>query len=143
MKKNIINMGSRGMRNNNPFNMNKTDSLWLGLVPGSDVRFASFIDLEHGVRAGLINLFNGYFSRNLTLRQIVGKYAPASDNNNELAYVEAIRKKTGIIGEQVPSKGQWLSVASAILFHENGFEVMNVDQLKEVVIKFKLSSYGG
>jgi hypothetical protein len=132
---------SRGLRNNNPFNLRLGDSNWQGEITGEDPDFEVFSDIRYGIRAGLINLYNVYFSKNLTLRQIIAKYAPASDNNNELAYVDSIVKLTGVIPEQIPGKDKWLSIAAAIMYHENGSEVKTVAELVEIVNDFKLTYY--
>jgi hypothetical protein len=134
-------MKSRGMKNNNPFNIIETDTTWLGEVRDKDLKFEGFSDLKYGLRAGLINLYNVYFSKGLTLRQLLAKYAPAADNNNEKAYLDAVVRRTGVIPEQVPIKSKWLDISSAILYHENGFQVKTPDELREVVLEFKLIQY--
>lgn len=80
----------RGVRNKNPFNLRKTSAKWIGLIGEDDKGFCIFDTMENGVRAGSINLRNGYFKKGLSIKEIVARYAPAEDNNNEEAYVKAI-----------------------------------------------------
>lgn len=140
---------SRGTRNKNPFNMNR-GALWFGEINGTDERFASFKTMDLGVRAGLINLYNGYFSRCLTIEKIVMKYSPGSDNITKTdpdgmkqvkAYANAIYKRSGVAPGDVPEKKKWLAVAEAILFHENGAVVYNVSELLRVVNLYSLRNY--
>lgn len=83
--------------NNNPFNIRKTNISWLGEVVESFTgsNFERFNTLELGIRAGLKNLENGYFSKQMTLRQIIERYAPKSENNTE-SYIRYVSTKTGI-----------------------------------------------
>ena len=132
---------SRGIRNNNPFNLNKGHIAWNGEIEGTDPRFSVFVDMKSGIRAGLINLYKGYFARGLTLRAMINKYAPASDNNDVDAYIKAITKWTGVGALQVPVKAKWLHVAWAILYHENGMQVKSLSELEEIVKVCNLTYY--
>ena len=52
---------TRGIRNNNPFNIKRSSSRWLGKVPfkdSSDQVFEQFTDIDYGLRAGFILLRN-------------------------------------------------------------------------------------
>lgn len=141
---------TRGLKNNNPFNMNRTLTMWLGEVQGDDERFASFKTLEYGIRAGLINLYNGYFSNRLTVRRIVMKYSPPQDNKSKEdpdgmisveGYIKTIVKRSGVGSEEIVSKGSWLKVAEAILYHENGMVVKTVNELGRICVKYNLINY--
>lgn len=82
--------GSTSYRNNNPGNLRfvgQRESV------GKDERgFAIFPNFEAGKRALLSDL-NAKFTRNpnLTIEGLIHVYAPASDNNNEKAYVDFIK----------------------------------------------------
>jgi hypothetical protein len=53
--------------------------------------FLVFDNLQNGVRAGMLNLFNSYFRANInTVEGIINKYAPASDNNNTPEYISNV-----------------------------------------------------
>lgn len=79
---------TRGVRNNNPFNICKSSSRWLGKVSSEDSRFEKFLTLNYGVRAGVILVRN--YIRNYKLqdvRSIISRFAPPSENNTE-SYVK-------------------------------------------------------
>jgi hypothetical protein len=124
---------SRGIKNNNPFNLAKSTIQWNNEIKGTDPKFCSFLTLEAGLRAGLINLYNGYFSQGLTVMQIVDKYAPASDNNeNNRNYVDFICKYTGLASFSIPDPADYLKVAWAILYFENGIQVKSISDLEAI-----------
>lgn len=132
---------TRGEKNNNPFNLNQSSSNWLGEVkPSQDSRFAQFESQELGLRAGLITLYNGYFSHNLPLTGILAKYAPNAENDT-MAYVYSVCTRTGLEPLEVPKKNDWLKVASAILYHENGKQIASPDELKQVAKMYNLTYY--
>ena len=123
---------TRGIRNNNPYNMRKGKSSWKGLVGSDDKGFCVFDNMVNGVRAGTINLRNGYFNLKLNISQIVAKYAPASDDNNETAYIKTIVSfnKERFSPNSVPyTEEDKLLVAKAIIFHENGSNAGVTDEM--------------
>jgi hypothetical protein len=67
---------------------------WEGLV-GSVNGKLQFNAMSNGVRAGVINLYNGYFKKgNNTLRGIFKVYAPSGDGaNNPLNYANFVAGK--------------------------------------------------
>src|SRR5215475_347229 len=73
----------RGLRNNNPGNIE--DGPFAKALPGykgSDGRFAVFETPEHGLNA-MDQLLTAYGRRGLkTVGEVIGRWAPASDNNN-------------------------------------------------------------
>lgn len=84
-----------GIQNNNPFNIRDVGIPWQGLV-GSNQGFCVFIDLEHGIRAGIINLGNVIkYSHDGTIASYLPIYAPASENNTA-AYIQTVSTDTGI-----------------------------------------------
>jgi len=71
----------RGIRNNNPLNIEKGQA-WEGLAPAqdqTDSRFAVFVDMPHGVRAGAKTMltYQGYGLR--TVHGIIDRWNPKSD----------------------------------------------------------------
>lgn len=75
-------MKTRGLRNNNPFNIRKSKSRWLGKIKGNDNEFETFDSLEHGYRAGLILLANYYKKYKLhSVGAILRRFAPSTENN--------------------------------------------------------------
>ena len=132
---------SRGLRNNNPFNLKENNVAWMGAITDKDEVFEGFVSLDLGIRAGLVNLYNGYFSQGLTLRKIIAKYAPGSDGNDEKSYVDTVSRRSGVIPELTPGKSKWLSIASAMLYVENGVEVASPDRLRSLCINYNLINY--
>jgi hypothetical protein len=83
----------RGLRDNNPLNVNSDG--WKGEI-SSDGQEAVFSDTVYGLRAAAIVLFNYFTLYGLdNLNDIIGRYAPASDGNDVAGYVSYVSKKTG------------------------------------------------
>jgi len=84
-------MTPRGIRNNNPANIKHGPSKWMGLSSQqSDEVFCSFTKPEFGIRAAA-KLLQVYQERHelMTLRQIIGRWAPPSENDTS-AYLTAV-----------------------------------------------------
>ncbi|CAE6760025.1 hypothetical protein R69619_03330 [Paraburkholderia nemoris] len=74
--------GSKGLRNNNPGNLEAGAFATAHGAVGSDGRFAIFPTMQAGVDAHAALLDSNYYAKGLdTPRKIIGKYAPASENN--------------------------------------------------------------
>ena len=78
-------MVTRGMRNNNPFNIVRSSSRWLGLSKfKTDPKFCEFDDLNYGLRAGLMLIANYVRYRHLvSVKSIIERFAPPSENDTE------------------------------------------------------------
>lgn len=113
----------RGIRNNNPGNLNYAGQAGATLEGGEGGRFAVFESMQHGV-AALYKQLQLYFKRGInTLSSIVKTYAPASDNNNVDAYISALTKATGKSANEVLDSGDTATIArlmKGIVDHENG-----------------------
>ncbi|TYP98930.1 hypothetical protein C7447_102248 [Tenacibaculum adriaticum] len=124
----------RGIRNFNPGNIriNPVNN-WQGVIDRSkntDGAFEQFKTMEFGVRA-LFRLLETYLrkSPNMTLRQLILKYAPEKENNSE-AYMQAVASS---IGQDIDGEvSQWFSdgvskkqLVRAIIKHENGRHIAN------------------
>lgn len=85
----------RGIRNNNPGNIEFGTFARRQGATGSDGRFATFETPEQGIVAAE-NLLKSYISRGTnTIEKIVSRWAPPSENNTE-AYINQVVKRTGI-----------------------------------------------
>jgi hypothetical protein len=85
----------RGLRNNNPGNLNYAGQAGAEKESGPGGRFAVFGSMQEGI-AALIRQLALYASRGIdTISEIVKKYAPAADGNNVAAYIAALVKATG------------------------------------------------
>lgn len=87
---------TRGIRNNNPGNINFAGQAGALKEGGADGRFAVFPTMVDGV-AALDKQLNLYLSRGKnTISQIVSTYAPGADKNNEAAYRSYLSRVTGL-----------------------------------------------
>jgi len=118
---------SRGIRNNNPGNIDwNRNNNWvgqLGIEQGvSNPRFARFDTMENGVRALGRNLLT-YFGRGLdTVAEIIGRWAPTNENNTS-AYASAVARELGVgVNQRLNLRDENIltKLATAIIRHENG-----------------------
>ena len=81
----------RGLRNNNPGNIRISKTKYLGEVqPSQDSAFKQFQSIDYGYRAMFVLLEHYCKARGLkTIRQIINRYAPASENNTD-AYIQQV-----------------------------------------------------
>jgi hypothetical protein len=113
---------ARGVRNNNPGNIEYGAFAKSRGATGSDGRFAIFPTPEQGIAAqeGLL-LGSGYHGGDKkTVSAIIGKYAPSSDGNPVSAYVDYVAKRAGVKPDQVLSRDEVKKVAAAMREFENG-----------------------
>lgn len=92
----------RGYRNNNPLNIRISRDNWLGKVsPNTDGTFEQFSDIIYGYRAAIKTLRSYYYTHGLrTIRQMVNRWAPASDGNNPTTYAANVAQRAGIDADQ-------------------------------------------
>lgn len=112
---------ARGIRNNNPGNIRKGIK-WLGRVePGKDASFIEFQSMPYGIRALYIDLINKHKSGLKTVRDIIYRYAPPSENLTD-AYVASVAKEVGIPANAIfePKASTFKKFAAAVARHENG-----------------------
>ncbi|MHC8403605.1 structural protein [Pseudomonas sp. TMB3-21] len=123
--------GTRGVRNNNPGNIDYSPAnKWkgqLGVELGtSKPRFARFDYPENGIRALAKLLLTYQNKHNLkTVKAIINRWAPSVENDTA-AYVRAVEKSTGTKpGAEIDLKDEAVmkGFVKAIIHHENaGFE---------------------
>jgi len=114
--------GVRGIRNNNPGNLEASWAFtWQG-QNGTDGRFATFASPEHGIRALGVNL--AYQRRGLdTISKIISRWAPPQDNNNTTAYIQNVSQALGVTPTtrlDVASPDVLTALSKAIIHQENG-----------------------
>lgn len=123
---------ARGLRNNNPGNIEASQSNpWEGQT-GSDGRFATFATPEHGIRALGKNLLSYQRQGYDAVSEIVNRYAPASDGNNTDAYIRALCGALGVgANDQLDVSNPKILAAlcAGIVKHENGSMPYSADQL--------------
>lgn len=114
---------TRGLRNNNPGNIEKgTD--WQGLNKEQlDSRFATFESPEMGIRAIAVILKNYQNKYNInTIEGIINRWAPKHENNTQ-AYINEVSKLSGINPKQkinLSDSKVLFPIIKAIIKHENG-----------------------
>lgn len=123
---------ARGIRNNNPGNLeySKTNP-WMGQT-GYDGRFAKFETPEHGIRALGRNLLSYQRQGIDTVTDIINRWAPPSDNNNTDAYIKAVCAKLGVTEDQqldASNPDTLKALCAAIIQHENGSQPYSDQQL--------------
>ena len=117
-------MPTRGLRNNNPGNIDKTGEVWEGQeLPGSDGRFCTFSSMAYGCRALIRTLMTYHIKHGLsTVQEIINRWAPPVENNTD-AYVDHVCRRLGVAPDHPLDFGNpqvYLHLARAIAYHENG-----------------------
>ncbi|MCY6514443.1 hypothetical protein [Escherichia coli] len=123
---------ARGIRNNNPGNLeySKTNP-WVGQT-GDDGRFAKFETPEHGIRALGRNLLSYQRQGIDTVNDIINRWAPPSDNNNTDAYIQAVCAQLGVTPDQpldASNPDTLKALCASIIQHENGSQPYSDQQL--------------
>lgn len=124
-------MTTRGLRNNNPGNLEKTGTPWKGqILPGKDKRFCQFESMEMGCRALIKTLIAYHRVHHLTTaRQIIMRWAPPNENNT-IAYAKHVASNINKdIDETIPfdtDPTYYLAIAKTIARHENGVDAMSI-----------------
>lgn len=117
-------MPTRGLRNNNPGNIDKGRDEWEGQeLPGDDPRFCTFTSMAYGCRALIRTLMTYHTKHGLsTVREIINRWAPPVENNTD-AYVDHVCRRLGVAPDHPLDFGNpqvYLHLARAIAYHENG-----------------------
>lgn len=113
----------RGIRNNNPGNIEFSPANnWRGQV-SDDGRYAVFSEPVWGIRA-MAKLLRNYQSRYglTTVREIVTRWAPPEENLTE-AYIMSVTARTGFNENEnldLTDKATLHKLIDAIIYHENG-----------------------
>lgn len=122
----------RGIRNNNPLNIEKGAD-WNGLSPlQTDNRFAQFIDHRYGYRAAA-RIVDNYRKRGIsTLAQIISTWAPSTENNT-VAYINSVAAKTLLDADQTIRREHYAALFAAMTVHENGENPYPIEEIEEGV----------
>ena len=134
---------ARGMRNNNPLNIIKSENInWMGEVkPSTDPNFAQFETLEYGLRAAL-KLLRTYYVKHgcRTITQIISRWAPEKENQ-VVAYIKAVSQRTGIAPDAPlpPMKAEtqvlWCDIVLAMAMVECGLNSRELEELAPYVVR--------
>ncbi|HBB3567704.1 TPA: hypothetical protein KAD74_002995, partial [Escherichia coli] len=122
----------RGIRNNNPGNLeySKTNP-WVGQT-GDDGRFAKFETPEHGIRALGRNLMSYQRQGIDTVSEIINRWAPPTDKNDTVSYIKAVCEQLGVSADEpldASNPDTLKALCAAIIHHENGSQPYSDQQL--------------
>lgn len=124
-------MTSRGIRNNNPGNLERNGITWEGLSEEqTDSRFCQFDSMVYGCRS-LIKTLMTYVNKRKcrTIRDIINRWAPPAENNTE-AYIKfvskTVNKDPNIELAFKYDKYLYLEIAKAIALYENGNDALTI-----------------
>jgi hypothetical protein len=116
---------TRGERNNNPGNIDRTTIKWQGMSPdqSGDDRFVVFNTAHDGIRALAKVLLSYYRKYQLnTVRKIIDRWAPPTENDTT-SYINHVAQLLGV-GPDDPINAEDSDVlevlVTAIIKHENG-----------------------
>ncbi len=122
---NITNL-PRGIRNNNPGNIERTRDQWRGMAAQqTDPRYVVFTEAKYGFRA-MTRILRNYQRRGLTtIRTIISTWAPESENHTE-NYITFVADFLKISPDSELNLEQHLpALLRAISTFENGREFSN------------------
>ena len=115
----------RGIRNNNPGNIQKTDVQWQGKVDSTDPRYEAFATPEAGIRALALNAQHLQANGAQSVADLISKWSPSAENGPKVtqAYIDNVSKSMGVsptdnINLQDPAQLQ--AFTQAVISHENG-----------------------
>lgn len=114
---------SRGLRNLNPGNIRRSAVKYKGECKHSkDPEFKQFRTLEEGYRAIFVLLHTYSIKGYKSVREMINRYAPPSENNTE-AYINRLCRLAYINSEQIvdtTDHNQMVAIVAAISLVENG-----------------------
>src|SRR5260363_218431 len=124
----------RGIRNRNPGNIEYGPFARSHGALGSDGRFAQFCSAEQGLKA-LADLLQVYAKKGRdTIRRIIKRYAPSSENKTE-AYIASVAKRLGV-GADTPldmrDSRVIAGLMNAIIRIENGKNPYSADRVSQI-----------
>lgn len=120
----------RGIRNNNPGNIDRTGVRWQGMADdqSTDSRFIVFTAPEWGIRA-IARVLATYRARGLmTIQQVISTWAPPKENNTA-AYIAAVSRAVNYPATAPLSAAQIPGLIAAIIQHENGQQPYSAEQI--------------
>lgn len=114
----------RGIRNNNPGNLERNATAWQGLAAAqTDPRFCVFASPFWGLRALMRTLLTYQRRYRLqTILALIARWAPANENNTD-AYARAVAVRLGVgvdAAVDLTERAVLEKFARAIVRHENG-----------------------
>lgn len=121
----------RGIRNNNPGNIRRTNIRWQGQAPvQTDDAYIQFTEAKYGLRALARLLTNYQASGFRTIRTIINRFAPPVENRTS-DYVTHVCKLMGVAADATLTPGQLPDLMRAIIRHENGVNPYTIAEIAE------------
>ncbi len=125
----------RGIRNNNPGNLEANGVPWDG-VNGDDGRFYTFESSFYGLRAmaKLLSNYGRLYGVN-TVRGIVSRYAPTHENNS-VAYMQHVAKVLQVELDQpikLDDANRLAALVKVMIRHENGQQPYSENEISKAV----------
>lgn len=121
----------RGIRNNNPGNIELGDP-WQGLsAQQTDGRFAQFDSPEYGIRA-MARVLDNYQTKHglRTPRAMIARWAPSSENDVG-SYVRSVAKQSGLNPDApIDLARDGDKLIAAMIQHENGQQPFDFDTIR-------------
>ncbi|MFV1873479.1 MAG: structural protein [Oleiphilus sp.] len=126
----------RGIRNNNPGNLENNGINWVGLSSSqADSRFYQFTEPKYGIRAlaRVLKTYESKYGLN-TVEGIINRWAPDFENNTD-AYIQHVSSVLGVKRSQPFDVSKNLvQLVEAIIIHENGSNPYSMDKIVEGVM---------
>lgn len=136
----------RGIRNNNPGDIEADGDPWQGLAKPhemtpeqqAETRFCVFTTPIYGIRAmarTLITYQDKYGIR--SVEAVVARWAPAEDRNDVDAYIRSLVSKTGFKRGEVLDMHKFEHLApmvEGIIWHENGVQPYSRAQITKALV---------
>ena len=123
---------TRGIRNNNPGNIRRGPSQWVGMSQTqTDPDFVQFTDAKFGIRA-IAKLLKNYQAQGLlTIRELINKWAPPNENLTE-SYVDPVAREVGVNPDsQILVTDHLVPLVTTIIKHENGVNPYSAETIAE------------
>ena len=121
-----MNMATRGIRNCNPLNIRRNPAnSWRGLrSEQEDPDFCQFLSMTLGLRAAIKLLQNYIKGGHNSVRKIITRWAPPSENDTEM-YIHHVCTLTGIAPDTVLHNARWTiyHLVKAMAYMESGYKV--------------------
>lgn len=123
----------RGISNNNPLNIEANGTQWQGAT-GNDGRFLIFSDVYYGIRAAarIMRTYRNSYGLN-TVRGIVTRWAPPSDNNPTGNYINYVAKHAQVSADAPLSNSDYAAVIAAMIVFENGYNPYDSQTIQTAV----------
>ena len=112
---------TRGIRNNNPLNIRRTQTHWKGQRnEQTDPDFVQFRSMQWGIRAAfcLLRTYADKYALH-SVAQIISRWAPPTENHTE-SYISHVCQATGFSPHQPLERSQWPRLLQAMARIETG-----------------------